>query len=65
MSEEEDFLRRCEIAQRMKALPETERDAAIQAAPNVIDARPCINHRIRQRLLAEQYRRAFHRGGPA
>lgn len=53
-----------EAARAMRSLTEIERDEAIEAAPNVADIRPALNHRRRQRELAAQYREAFKRRGP-
>jgi hypothetical protein len=53
-----------EAARAMLKLTERERNAAIEAADNVADLRPSLNHKRRQRELAAQYREAFKRRGP-
>lgn len=53
-----------EAARVMLRLPERERNAAIDAADNVADLRPTLNHKRRQRALAAQYREAFKGRGP-
>lgn len=64
---DDDYKRRCAIAQEMLRMPAPLRDEAIAAADNVMDARERFLHRSRQAVLARQYRRAFARkpGGAA
>lgn len=49
----------------MRRLPRDERDAAIAAAGNVIDARLQFEHREKQATLSRSYRKPQQPKGPA
>lgn len=49
-------------AREMRDLNEAYRNELILASENVHDLRPVLRHKMRQRALAEQYRRG--RNGP-
>lgn len=53
-----------EAACRMRALSPSERDEAIDNSGNVVDFRPVLNQRRKNRSLAEFYRQAFARKPP-
>ena len=48
-----------ETAKRMRALSDEERDAAIEASDDVLDLRPALHERIKQRELAKVYRKPW------
>lgn len=57
-------LSKVEIAVRMRNLPDAERNAAIDNSVNVIDLRPMLQDRRRNRDLAGAYRHAFSHKPP-
>jgi hypothetical protein len=56
MTEDISLTTKTQRAQAMKVMPDTERDASILAADNVIDRRAMFGAAQQQRALADAYR---------